>query len=595
MSDLPTPYYSSLTSQTEQIASRDERISVPAIRSGILQETRKRNSAKPMFTFIEPPKVSPNPELLHLLNKGDKRAALAGFESGPEEDYLSLGAEACNFLQSSAVKQKTPPPVAPKPSIKPASPHWSQPNVSNQAPSFPIQNAVPAPAPVKTVVAPQTPQSVASAHSYSSKTPPTTPVGNVMVVKDRGAELFARRQSRMEKFVVDSSTVQANKPRSQSPTPSMPSSWKYSPNIQAPPRFSYNPTQSFSCPPGAIKNQPQSGPTGKTKTKGKKPTKVLNALDVMKHQPYQLNSSLFTYGPPTDAKAPLPKATPASLKQPIKYEPLPPVKSAGQMNAAYSAPHQQPQVCRGPSYGLSPLSPAVQDGSFQVPAKAYATPSYPLYTKQESSSLGSAMLRAPRPKFSAKKSGVAAQGIQWSHSLILPRTMSPPGYQRSSLCTTPVFLPANGLVERQSSLLDKNYKPPTPWEAAARSPLGLIDEAFTFQNIQESIAFNVISAAQRKRLPEPPAEWKERVSYVPPPKSGYSYLGQGTAPSPLKSAYSALASTVQYGSPVKYSFSPQRSMTESSIQYKRSGSCYGMYDRSRSNPNYNMYPNAWRQ
>ncbi|XP_033871235.3 synaptopodin-2 isoform X2 [Acipenser ruthenus] len=477
VSDHPAPHYSSLSSQTEnkykvvippvpvnthshvwsptgsgeQIASRDERISVPAIRSGILQETRKRNTTKPMFTFIEPPKVSPNPELLFLLNKGDKRAPLAGFESGPEEDYLSLGAEACNFQQSSTVKQKTPPPVAPKPSINPASPPWSpQPDVSNQAPSFPIQNAVPAPAPapapasasasiqvlppqqpvnmwsqpqttVKTVVAPHTPQSVPLAHSYSSKTPPTTLVGNVAptggvgqayempALKGRGAELFAKRQSRMEKFVVDSSTVQANKPRSQSPTPSLPCSWKYSPNIRAPPPLSYNPIHSPAYPPGAIKNQPQSGPTGKTKTKGKKPTKVLHALDVMKHQPYQLNSSLFTYGPPTDAKAPLPKAAPASSKQPIMYEPLPPVKSAGQMNAAYSAPHQQPQVCRGPSYGLSPLSPAVQDGSFQLPANAYATPSYPLYTKQESSSLGAAMLRAPRPKFSAKKSGVAAQ------------------------------------------------------------------------------------------------------------------------------------------------------------------------------------------
>ncbi|RXM35193.1 hypothetical protein EOD39_4278 [Acipenser ruthenus] len=173
--------------------------------------------------------------------------------------------------------------------------------------------------------------------------------------------------------------------------------------------------------------------------------------------------------------------------------------------------------------------------------------------------------------------------------------MLPPDYQHSTPCITPVFLPANRLVERQSSLLDKDYKPPTPWEAAARNPLGLVDEAFTFQNIQESIASNVISAAQRKTLPEPPAEWKERVSYVPPPKSGYSYLGQGTAPSPSKSAYSAPASTAQYGSPVKHSFNPQRSMTESDIQYKGSGSHYGMYDRSGSDPNYNTYPSAWRQ
>ncbi|XP_062850216.1 synaptopodin-2 [Trichomycterus rosablanca] len=127
--------------QGEQIASRDERISVPAIKTGILQDSSRKNKSKPMFTFKEPPKVSPNPVLLNLLHKSDKKVA---FDSGPEEDYLSLGAEACNFLQSPKVKDKTPPPVAPKPHINPASPPWSpEPETAEQ--QFPqhAENNVP--------------------------------------------------------------------------------------------------------------------------------------------------------------------------------------------------------------------------------------------------------------------------------------------------------------------------------------------------------------------------------------------------------------------------------------------------------------------
>ncbi|XP_016399593.1 synaptopodin-2-like [Sinocyclocheilus rhinocerous] len=127
--------------QGEQIASRDERISVPAIKTGILQDTRRRSANKPMFTFKESPKVSPNPALLNLLNKKDKKA---GFESCPEEDYLSLGAEACNFLQSPKMKHKIPPPVAPKPHLNPASPPWSTQQETIDQPSVPA----PAEAPV---------------------------------------------------------------------------------------------------------------------------------------------------------------------------------------------------------------------------------------------------------------------------------------------------------------------------------------------------------------------------------------------------------------------------------------------------------------
>ncbi len=130
--------------QGEQIASRDERISVPAIKTGILQDTRRRSANKPMFTFKESPKVSPNPALLNLLNRNDKKA---GFESCPEEDYLSLGAEACNFLQSPKIKHKIPPPVAPKPHINPVSPPWSiQQETTDQPIPQQTENSAPAPA-----------------------------------------------------------------------------------------------------------------------------------------------------------------------------------------------------------------------------------------------------------------------------------------------------------------------------------------------------------------------------------------------------------------------------------------------------------------
>uniref|UniRef100_A0A3Q2Y2R2 PDZ domain-containing protein n=1 Tax=Hippocampus comes TaxID=109280 RepID=A0A3Q2Y2R2_HIPCM len=148
-----TPYSPAMTGtnqgQGEQIASRDERIATPAIRSGLL-DSKRRNVAKPMFTFKETPKMSPNPDLLNLLNMSSKKM---GFESGPEEDYLSLGAEACNFLQSSRSKHKTPPPVAPKPVIDPSSAPWSpQMEVTNQDMPQHAENSAPTPAVAPTAV-----------------------------------------------------------------------------------------------------------------------------------------------------------------------------------------------------------------------------------------------------------------------------------------------------------------------------------------------------------------------------------------------------------------------------------------------------------
>ncbi|XP_076581178.1 synaptopodin-2 [Chaetodon auriga] len=990
-----TPYSAAMSGtnhdsvgQGEQIASRDERISTPAIKTGLLMDARKRNSGKPMFTFKEAPKVSPNPALLNLLNRSDKKL---GFESGPEEDYLSLGAEACNFLQS-AVKHKTPPPVAPKPLINPSSLPWSpQIEVTNQDMSQQAQNSVstpavapttestpapeleptPAPAPepspppapqevpasstteephtwplpepesqqqplqvtaqqeyghmnanlqpepvpvtswaaaqtqaqqqpstnswhpsqvepqeppptqspkpqpwvtgqpTQTQVQPQTPTNAWTppnqpswsqpqehaqsqppwAHSHeqpnlqqmqptwgqlqdqpmqpqapwaqpsqthsqhqppwvqqpqqksqaqpswvqqvqpesqqqppwvqqsqhqapqqawpqaqapsqpqppwvstqpqqqpsinawppsqtqaqiqppwiqaaqaqppvqpqanlnpwapvpvqaqsqpswaqhpsehgqqpmsswaqeqnqaqhqapwaqpvppqpapqpnwqqstsktspqppmnswpSAQTEPQTPVNawapqsqqtpvnvnvstsvvntrpspkpwhppqnapqnrtpppppqrmhsftvsqrasspinpmatvlnpsslgsafEMPVIRGKGADMFAKRQSRMEKFVVDSETVQANKAsRSTSPTASLPNEWKYTPNVRAPPPRAYNPIQSPSYPPAATKQPPPSSPSIKAKKKDKeqqKPApKPLNVIDVMKHQPYQLNSSLFTFGPAAEAaKPPAPKPdcsppNPPVENQPIRYEQVAPVQPAVPFNAPY--PQQ--------AYGM-PMQPMMHDGHYQqnpvyppsnpyqqppggpyqqVYNQQYQQPAPPAYHPQAPQS--------PNPPYQQ-----APQALGRSYSLSPPARIPSTGQKSASASSSPKP-PARASETpppRQTSWLEKVHKPISPWEAASRHPMGLVDEAFTFQNLQQTLASNVRLAAQRKMLPEPPVEWKARVSYQAPQKTGSHTWSQNQSQSrsqsraPLPSFVSPTRSTV---------------------------------------------------
>ncbi|KAK2507288.1 hypothetical protein MC885_006082, partial [Smutsia gigantea] len=419
---------------SERIASRDERISVPAKRTGILQEAKRRSTTKPMFTFKEP-KVSPNPELLSLLQTSEGKRG-AGGDSGPEEDYLSLGAEACNFMQSSSAKQKMPPPVAPKPAVKssssqpvtPVSPAWSPGVAPTQPPAFPtsipsqgtvvssIKIAQPSypparPASALNLAGPfKGPQAAVASQNYTPKVTAPTPTvhaANARAVgpsaelpgmSGRGAQLFAKRQSRMEKYVVDSDTVQAHAARAQSPTPSLPASWKYSSNIRAPPPVAYNPIHSPSYPLAAVKSQLSAPQASKTsKKKGKKP---LNALDVMKHQPYQLNAALFTFQPP-DAKDGLPQKSSIKVNSvPAMKHALPPrpMDAGSPTNVQASSVYSVPAYSSQPSFFTEATSPV---SASPVPVGIPGSP------KQESASTSYFM--APRPKFSAKKSGVTVQ------------------------------------------------------------------------------------------------------------------------------------------------------------------------------------------
>ncbi|XP_035283525.1 synaptopodin-2 [Anguilla anguilla] len=565
-------------------------------------------------------------------------------------------------------------PSPPQPQ-SPATAWAPQPNHAPASAMASAQNHVAAHQPAKSqnppersAVPPPPPRRINS-YTHVSKALSESPAGpgpafGMPALRGKGAELFAKRQSRMEKYVVDSATVEANRAKAQSPTASLPGSWKYSSNIRAPPPLSYNPIQSPSYPPGAVKPAPSSGPAAKAKGKGKgkgKPVKPLHALDVMKYQPYQLNSSLFTYGPavetspkPTPSPVPAPSPAPVSQNQPIRYEKVAAVQPSGPMSAHYPVSSQQPQHPQHPPYGAapgyqdgpsyqmsansyqqppnpvyqpgpsppyqqvpspsyqqvpspayhqaynpayqqapSPPYPAAPSAPYQpapnpLPPSSYVVPKFPVPSKAEPAAAG-VVLAAPKPKFSAKKSaaqvwkpaaveqeredgnsgqpnthqGSTADGIFVGLGRGYIQSLSRRSEHTVRL-SAPGPQPFGGA--RQVSWLEKGYKPPTPWQAACRSPFGLVDEAFSLRNLQQSIAYTVKTAAQRKALPEPPEEWKARVSYEPPPGNGARFRPPPAFASPSKSTASAPPAPVPRALPLRMQL-PQRSVTESSVRY----------------------------
>ncbi|XP_035882676.1 synaptopodin 2-like protein isoform X4 [Phyllostomus discolor] len=176
--DAPSP--SSVV--PEPPSAREQRISVPAARTGILQEARRRGTRKQMFRpGNEETKNSPNPELLSLVQNLDEKPRAGGAESGPEEDALSLGAEACNFMQPPGGRSyKTPPHVTPK----------TPPPMASKAP-LPLTPKTPPP------VAPK-PLSRGFPEGLVNGATPSAGVPEPPRLQGRGGELFAKRQSRAD-------------------------------------------------------------------------------------------------------------------------------------------------------------------------------------------------------------------------------------------------------------------------------------------------------------------------------------------------------------------------------------------------------------
>lgn len=481
------------------IASRDERISVPAIKTGVLAESKRRVGSKQPAM----------PQTVHYQNKGERKSYVE-----PEEDGFSLGAEACNFMQPRTVKLKNPPPVAPKPSIDPSCPPWMRRSPSSE-PFFPPRSPVSQPrqnpvgphtqhylqqqqdwnrpqqsgnhwdpdqtpsalqtsadawAPVKPSSQPPllstanswTQQPLPGSVSMHSRSPTYSPHCPALLKSKtdgpscppeagksygqplkplksspngqfagrteggKGTEVFEKKLTHVGKFVAGTETGNAVNAGAASPTLSLPSHWRYSPNVRAPPPISYNPIQAPFYPPSATKQLPSTSP--KIKAKPKPVPKQLNTLDIMKHQPYQLDTSLFKHDVVPEVKSPSPRPTPASKFEATK-------KRKGRSSSSLSSDNVQtkaevlPKSTAHVGYQNSKthctssnLTPAPSD----VTNKQAAPATQPVTTTNHKSPAGDSVASAfspksliargarqmaPRPNFCAKKP--VAMGPQW--------------------------------------------------------------------------------------------------------------------------------------------------------------------------------------
>ncbi|XP_077680797.1 synaptopodin, partial [Eretmochelys imbricata] len=251
------PAYSALYPSAEQKPlilqgpHHGESRSTPLHKTGILEESvTRRTTKKSMFTFVEKPKVAPNPDLLNLVQNADvrKKQKEQG-EPVPEEEPFALGAEASNFLHQNALKGGL---------------HRDS---SDNAPEW---------------------SSCLKSPSIQPK-PQMKPNQNLTEAKGKGAELFARRQSRMEKYVIES-PAHPGLARSPSPTMSLPPSWKYASNIHVTPMV-------FKHPPKSPARSSKTPPASLYNSNVAESEISQQELEISKQQPYQLQSSLFILSP----------------------------------------------------------------------------------------------------------------------------------------------------------------------------------------------------------------------------------------------------------------------------------------------------------
>lgn len=234
----PVAPVSVVSQQTEPVPSTP----VPGTtgRTGILLDSLKRGGKpKPMFTLPEVKKHSPNPELLSMVQNLDERSTRY------RPDYSSgMNYEELDELKSGDF-ERHPPPVAPKPKV--------------------IHESTP-----------------------------------ILQAEGKGAQLFAKRQSRMGMYVVDTppetpyqqevSLHSSDHSMAPSLNPDLSSQWKYTPNVRAPPPIGYNPLMAPTIPSGPQRDT-------KTDSRGRGPQREgIKALDFMRRQPYQLNAAMFNYG-----------------------------------------------------------------------------------------------------------------------------------------------------------------------------------------------------------------------------------------------------------------------------------------------------------
>lgn len=345
---------------------------VTPIKTGILEEgAARRANKKSMFTFKEKPVVPPNPELLSLVQGLDERKK-HGHASVPEptseEKLLALGAEASNFLATEEnMAEET------------RAPEWAS-------------------------------------CLKSSRTRPRAqhrPEQTLTNVSGKGAELFAKRQSRMEKYITENQN--AGQMRSPSPTMSLPPSWVYPSNM--PGRVKTIVKNSDMSAQLSQNLRAQQAVKQKPKQKAPVPEPVPEPpalengcskieMDLSRHQPYQLNASLFVLNPVRDPLCTLPRRAPHAKNQNSHPSYFRQTSLSCDLPSRFSAQGESPQL---------PLSPTgrAEYPSNQAPGPRISSPMSAFSPERVSSPRSG--VQAPRPTFSAKKAGIAPQ--VWRPSL----------------------------------------------------------------------------------------------------------------------------------------------------------------------------------
>ncbi|XP_076206539.1 synaptopodin [Aptenodytes patagonicus] len=475
----------------------------PLPKTGILEESAARRAGKKsMFTFVEKPKLGPNPDLLDLVQSADSRKKQKEQgEPGAEDEPFALGAEAANFVPNSAARdgQNLPP--------------------ADDAPAW---------------------SSCLKSPTIQPK-PKPQPSHNLSEARGKGAELFARRQSRMEKFIIEAPS-QPKLLRSPSPTMSLPPSWKYDASACLSPMVSRHPSKSPSRP----SKTPPASLYGSNLMENEVSQKE---LEISKHQPYQLQSSLFILSPskgparsiPREMPPPrpsLPDAYPYPQQTSCPTSPLPPspiwhapaVPGAGQTT---SSPFP------GATGGL-PLTHGSRASPGAPTEVLLASPCRLLPPRVKGG------FQAPRPSYSTRNAGIEPQE------------------RRPSLPASPTWTPrlarCPGSLDgwaSPASVPELDEGPPTspPWSERSLSPLRQDADARASRQMQARLARNIINAARRKSsspkavgpegsrpftpipagppsLPQSPRPVRPESSRGPAPQAASSVLGSLGSPSP---------------------------------------------------------------
>lgn len=331
---------------------------VPANKTGILEESMaRRGSRKSMFTFVEKPKVTPNPDLLDLVQTADeKRRQRDQGEVGMEDEPFALGAEASNFQQEPIARDRSSPAAAEE-----AVPEWA---------------------------------SCLKSPRIQAK-PKPKPNQNLSEASGKGAELYARRQSRMEKYVIESSG-HAELARCPSPTMSLPSSWKYTTN--APGGFRVASLSPARTPPASLYH-------------GYLPENGVLRPEPTKQQPYQMRPSLYALSPVKEPAKTSSRATSSRASS----------RTVSPRAASPAKPSSLDLVPNLPRAGLPP-SPALprpsrsSPGLYTAPVQDSLQPTAvsPTYSSDispvsPSRAWSPRAKQAPRPSFSTRNAGIEAQ------------------------------------------------------------------------------------------------------------------------------------------------------------------------------------------